>query len=118
MKFRPTSRRGAFPGGHPNSELKAEPVVGEKGVFGQLLLSGHVTEIVAEVREVGLPWTEPLGQSETLDHVHVGRVRSAAGSPENQSFDSLQCFEPGGVHLLAVTQIGYEGAPLLAKKKT
>jgi hypothetical protein len=44
-----------------NSKLQAEPVVGEKGVFGQLLLGGRMTEIVAEVGEVGLPWTEPLG---------------------------------------------------------
>jgi len=46
---------------HLNSEHQAEAVVGEKGVFGQLLLGGRMTEIVAEVGEVGLPWTEPLG---------------------------------------------------------
>ena len=96
----------ASPFGHLNSELQTEPVVGEKGVFGQFLLGGRMTEIVAEVREVGLPWTEPLGQSETLDHIHVRRVRSAAGSSKNQSLNSFQSFEPVGIDPLAVAQIG------------
>ena len=99
-------------------ELQAEPVVGEKGVLRQLLLGGRMTEIVAEVGEVGLPWTEPFGQSETLDHIHVRRVWSAAGSPKNQGLDSFETFDPVGVDPLAVAQISGDGSSFLAKQKT
>ena len=74
-------------------------------------------KIVAEVRKIRLRWTEPFGESNALNHVHVGRVSSPAGRPENQGFNAFEKLKPVRVHCLAVAQVRCDGTSILAKQK-
>ena len=80
--------------------------MGQENVFRQLFLGGDMTKIMAEVRKVRLSWTEAFGESDALEHIHVGRVSSA--------FENSQ---PIGVNRLAVAQVGGHGATILAEQK-
>ena len=91
--------------------------MGQKNVFRQLLLGGDMTKIMAEVRKVRLSWTEPFGESDALEHIHVGRVSPAAGGPENQGLNAFENPKPIGVNRLAVAQVRGDGATILAEQK-
>ena len=91
--------------------------MGQKNVFRQLFLGGDMTKIMAEVRKVRLSWTEPFGESDALEHIHVGRVSPAAGGPENQGLNTFENPKPIGVNRLAVAQVRGDGATVLAEQK-
>ena len=92
--------------------------MGQKNVFRQLLLGGDMTKIMAEVRKVRLSWTEPFGESDAFEHIHVGRVSPAAGGPENQGLNAFENPQSIGINRFAVAQVRGDGAIILAEQKT
>ena len=76
-----------------------------------------MAKIVAEVRKVRLRWTEPFGECDALDHVHVGRVSSPAGRPQNQGLNAFQKLKPIRVDGLTVAQVRGDRTSILTEQK-